>query len=91
MSADFAISTEVTTKNSASPVLRQVARDVKHLAGDIKTHIGDKLSKPWASFTKGTREAIVGVTIVGEVPNTSAPLPVSSLITPANCAEVVAA
>ena len=67
MSADFAISTEVTTKNSASPVLRQVARDVKHLAGDIKTHIGGKLSKPWASFTKGTREAIVGVTSVGGV------------------------
>lgn len=32
-----------------------------------------------------------GVTSVGELANTSAPLPVSSLITPASCAEVVAA
>ena len=32
-----------------------------------------------------------GVTKVGEVANTKAPEPVSSLITPANCADVVAA
>ena len=32
---------------------------------------------------------IVGVVKVGEVANTSAPLPVLSLITPANCADVV--
>ena len=33
----------------------------------------------------------VAVPIVGEVPNTARPLPVSSLITPNNCADVVAA
>ena len=33
----------------------------------------------------------LGVVNEGLVPNTNAPLPVSSLITPANCAEVVAA
>ena len=32
-----------------------------------------------------------GVTKVGEVANTNDPEPVSSLITPANCADVVAA
>ncbi len=34
---------------------------------------------------------IAGVVRVGDVPNTSAPDPVSSLITPASCADVVAA
>lgn len=34
---------------------------------------------------------IVGVLIVGDVPNTAEPLPVSSDSTPANCADVVAA
>ena len=33
---------------------------------------------------------MVGVTIVGDVPKTASPEPVSSLRTPANCAEVVA-
>ena len=32
-----------------------------------------------------------GVVSVGDVANTNSPLPVSSLITPANCADVVAA
>ena len=34
---------------------------------------------------------IVGVVSVGDVPNTAEPDPVSSLITPASCADVVAA
>ena len=33
--------------------------------------------------------AIVGVTMVGDVPKTAAPVPVSSLMTPASWAEVV--
>ena len=37
------------------------------------------------------RSAKRGVVSVGEVQNTRAPLPVSSLITPASCAEVVEA
>jgi hypothetical protein len=34
---------------------------------------------------------IEGLLIVGAVPNTNAPVPVSSLMTPASCADVVAA
>lgn len=44
---------------------------------------------PAAALPAFVTPVIVGVVMVGDVPNTAAPVPVSSVRTPANCADVV--
>src|SRR6185312_12841280 len=80
----------VLAKTAAPVPVSSVIAAARFALEGVPRKVATPVARPDTPVAIGRAVPFVSV-IVGAVPNTSAPVPVSSLMTPASCADVVAA